>query len=84
MTFDGCCGQPSRVRKRRREPPERLPQNPTPKGGVPMIFLGSTRRDVRAPVSGLTYVVASHRRHFRVHPDDVDALLRHRDFILKP
>ncbi len=49
-----------------------------------MIFLGSGRRDVRAPVSGLTYVVAGHRRHFRAHPDDVDALLRHRDFILRP
>ena len=84
MTFNGCCGQPSRARARRRDPAERLPRNPTPKGGIPMIFLGSGRRDVRAPGSGLTYVVAGHRRHFRAHPDDVDVLLRHRDFILKP
>jgi hypothetical protein len=84
MTFNGCCGQPSRTRARRRDPAERLPPNQTPKGGIPMIFLGSGRRDVRAPVSSLTYVVASHRRHFRAHPDDVDALLRNRDFILRP
>ena len=83
MTFKGCCGQPS-GRKRRREPVERLPPNPTPKRGVPMIFLGSTRRDVRAPATGMTYVVGSQRRHFRAHPDDVDALLRQRDFILRP
>ena len=82
MTFNGCCGQPSR-RGRRRDPAERLPPNPTPRGGVPMIFLGSARRDVRA-TSGLTYVVATNRRHFRAHPDDVDALLRQRDFILRP
>jgi hypothetical protein len=49
-----------------------------------MIFLGVGRRDVRASGSGLTYVVASQRRHFRAHPDDVDGLLRHRDFILRP
>jgi hypothetical protein len=84
MTFSGCCGQPSRTRARRRDPAERLPPNPTPKGGVPMIFLGSGRRDLRAAASGLTYVVANHRRHFRAHPDDVDALLRDRDFILRP
>jgi hypothetical protein len=48
-----------------------------------MIFLGSGRRDVRA-TSGLTYVVGSQRRHFRAHPDDVDRLLRQRDFILRP
>ncbi len=65
MTFNGCCGQPSRARARRRDPAERLPPNPTPKRGIPMIFLGSGRRDVRAPVSGLTYVVAGQRRHFR-------------------
>ncbi len=49
-----------------------------------MIFLGSGRRDVRAHASGLTYVVAGHRRHFRADPDDVDDLLRDRDFILRP
>lgn len=84
MTFNGCCGQPTRARSRRRGPAERLPPNPTPKGGVPMIFLGSGRRDVRAHGSGLTYVVGSQRRHFRAHPDDVDVLLRNRDFILRP
>lgn len=84
MTFDGCCGQPRRARARRRDPAERLPPNPTPRGGVPMIFLGSGRRDVRASGSGLTYVVGSQRRHFRAHPDDVDVLLRNRDFILRP
>jgi hypothetical protein len=84
MVFEGCCGQPARARARRRDRAERLPPNPTPKGGIAMIFLGSGRRDVRASASGLTYVVAGHRRHFRAHPDDVDALLRHRDFILRP
>ena len=83
MSFNGCCGQPSR-RTRRRDTAERLPPNPVPKGGTPMIFLGSGRRDVRATNSGLTYVVGSQRRHFRAHPDDVDRLLRHRDFILRP
>jgi hypothetical protein len=84
MTFDGCCGQPRAARQRRRDPAERLPPNPTPKRGIPMIFLGSGRRDVRARASGLTYVVAGHRRHFRADPDDVDDLLRDRDFILRP
>ena len=41
MTFDGCCGQPRAARQRRRDPAERLPPNPTPKRGIPMIFLGS-------------------------------------------
>jgi hypothetical protein len=49
-----------------------------------MIFLGSGRRDVRGRVSGNTYVVADHRRHFRADPEDVDHLLRSRDFILQP
>lgn len=49
-----------------------------------MIFLGSGRRDVRGRASGLTYTVADQRRHLRVDPDDVDALLRDRDFILRP
>ena len=49
-----------------------------------MIFLGSGRRDIRGRASGLTYVVADSRRHFRVDPDDVDQLLRQRDVILQP
>lgn len=83
MAFDGCCGQPS-SRRRARARPERLPPNPKPKGGVPMIFLGSGRREIRGPVSGSTYVVAGHRRHFSADPGDVDHLLRRRDFILRP
>lgn len=49
-----------------------------------MIFLGSGRREIRGKISGSTYVVADHRRHFRADPDDVDHLLRSRDFILQP
>jgi hypothetical protein len=49
-----------------------------------MIFLGSGRRDVRGRASGLKYVVAGNRRHFRADPEDVDDLLRDRDFILRP
>jgi|RhiMetdeSRZDD1v2_1073273.scaffolds.fasta_scaffold1325525_2 hypothetical protein len=49
-----------------------------------MIFLGSGSREIRGKISGSTYVVADHRRHFRADPDDVDHLLRSRDFILQP
>jgi len=83
MAFEGCCGQPT-TRRGMRDRPERLPANPKPKGGISMIFLGSGRRDIRGQVSGNTYVVADHRRHFRADPEDVDHLLRRRDFILQP
>jgi hypothetical protein len=81
--FSGCCGQPVRRRRERRQV-ELLPANPKPKGGVPMIFLGSGRREVRGRASGLTYTVANHRRHLRVDPGDVDDLLRDKEFILRP
>lgn len=81
--FDGCCGQPTRQRRSRARS-EPLPPNPKLTRGVGMIFLGSGRRDIRGRASGLTYVVADSRRHFRVDPDDVDQLLRQRDVILQP
>ena len=81
MSFRGCCGQmPGRTS--RRSAPEQLPDNPR-LAGVRVIYVGAGRRDVKGPVSGLTYYLADHRRHFRAHPEDVKALLRSRDFILQ-
>lgn len=79
---EGCCGQmpPRRRVRSNREP---LPSNPAPPGGVAMIYLGSGRRDVEGPRSGLRYFVSDHRRHFKVEPSDVDLLLRRREFMLK-
>lgn len=81
MNFRGCCGQTPGKRSRR-APPEKLPDNPRVEG-VRIIYVGSGRRDVKGPASGLIYHVADHRRHFRAHPDDAKALLRSRDFILQ-
>lgn len=82
MKSDGCCGQPQR-RRRMGPAQEPLPANPTPTGGVAMIYLGSGRRELQGSTSGLRYFVADHRRHFRAEPSDVDALLRRREFMLK-
>jgi hypothetical protein len=49
-----------------------------------MIYVGSGRVDVKGVSSGLAYVLADYRRHFRAHPDDVSHLLRSPDFILQP
>ena len=48
-----------------------------------MIYLGSGRREIRGSGSGLRYFVAEQRRHFRASPNDVDDLLRNREFMLK-
>jgi hypothetical protein len=81
MGFDGCCGQPTR--RRRRPSAEPLPANPRPAGGVAMIFLGTGRRDLIGAESGLTYVVSEHRRHFRADPRDVADLTRRPDVMLR-
>lgn len=81
MSNSGCCGQMT-GRKSRRAAPEKLPDNPRV-DGVRVIYVGSGRRDLKGHASGLTYYVADHRRHFRVHPDDIKALLRSRDFMLQ-
>jgi hypothetical protein len=81
MSLRGCCGQ-TPGKTSRRPAPEKLPDNPLG-AGVRVIYVGAGRRDVKGPVSGLTYYLADHRRHFRAHPDDVKALLRSRDFILQ-
>jgi hypothetical protein len=49
-----------------------------------MIYVGSGRVEVKGIHSGLTYILADYRRHFRAHPGDVSQLLRLRDFILQP
>jgi hypothetical protein len=79
---EGCCGQ-LRPKRRVRVNREPLPANPAPSGGIAMIYLGSGRRDLDGPRSGLRYFVSDHRRHFRADPRDVDLLLRRRDFMLK-
>ncbi len=48
-----------------------------------MIYLGSGRRDLDGPRSGLRYFVSDHRRHFKADPSDVELLVRRRDFMLK-
>jgi hypothetical protein len=48
-----------------------------------MVYLGSGLREVQGPRSGLRYVVAGQRRHFRADPGDVDRLLRGREFMLR-
>lgn len=83
MTASGCCGQMGK-RRPRPAPPEPLPDNPKPAGGVRMIYVGSGRVEVHGARSGLTYILADYRRHFRAHPDDVSQLLRSNDFILQP
>ena len=83
MGFEGCCGQSSKKRARR-PAPAKLPDNPRPEGGVRVIYVGAGYAEVKGVASGLTYVLADHRRHFRAHPDDVKHLLRSRDFILPP
>jgi hypothetical protein len=80
MSFS-CCGK-TPGRKLNRAPAEKLPDNPRV-NGVRIIYLGSGRKDVKGAVSGLTYYVADHRRHFRADPEDAKALLRSRDFILQ-
>lgn len=79
---EGCCGQ-MRPRRRVRTDHEPLPANPTPTAGVAMVYLGSGRRDVDGPRSGLRYFVSGERRHFKAEPSDVDLLLRRREFMLK-
>jgi hypothetical protein len=81
MSFKSCCGQIS-GKTSRRPAPEKLPDNPHV-AGIPVVYVGAGRRDVKGQASGLTYYVADHRRHFRAHPDDIKALLRSRDFILQ-
>ena len=83
MTLNGCCGQMGK-RRARHAPPEPLPDNPKPDGGVRMIYVGSGRVEVKGAHSGLTYILADYRRPFRAHPGDVNQLLRSRDFILQP
>lgn len=83
MGFEGCCGQTPK-RRPKRVSSEKLPANPNPKGGVRIIYVGSGYAEVKAKASGLTYTVADYRRHFRAHPDDVNQLLRSRDFMLEP
>ena len=68
---------------RLRPAPETLPANPTVSGGVAMVYLGSGLREVQGTSSGLRYVVAGQRRHFRAEPGDVDGLLRDREFMLR-
>ena len=82
MTVDACCGQP-RSRRKSRPAQEPLPANPAMTGGVALVYLGSGLREVRGSSSGLRYFVAGHRRHLRVEPGDVDALLRGREFMLR-
>ena len=79
---EGCCGQ-MRPRRRVRTDREQLPANPTPPAGVAMIYIGSGRREVDGPRSGLRYFVSPERRHFKAEPSDVDLLLRRREFMLK-
>jgi hypothetical protein len=78
---DGCCGQPGR--RPRKPAGEPLPANPSPTGGVAMVYLGSGRRELQGSGSGLRYFVADDRRHFRAEPSDVDDLLKRREFMLK-
>jgi hypothetical protein len=83
MGFNGCCGQMSGTRARR-PAPAKLPDNPNPEGGVRVIYVGTGYVKVKGKASGLTYVLADHRRHFRAHPNDLKDLLSSRDFILPP
>jgi hypothetical protein len=83
MGFEGCCGQMSKKRAQRLAP-AKLPDNPNPDGGVRVIYIGSGYAEVKGAASGLTYILADYRRHFRAHPSDVKALLSSRDFILPP
>ena len=83
MGFEGCCGQLGKNRARR-PAPAKLPDNPNPPGGVRVIYVGAGYVEVNGAASGLTYILADHRRHFLAHPTDVDKLLSSRDFILPP
>jgi hypothetical protein len=53
------------------------------KNGVGVLYLGSGRRELHGAASGLVYVVADHRRHFKVDRADVDAIVKSRDFMLQ-
>jgi hypothetical protein len=81
--FEGCCGQLGKNRARRPEP-LKLPDNPNPEGGVPIIYVGAGYAEIKGALSGLTYILADHQRHFRAHPADVKELIGSRDFILPP
>jgi hypothetical protein len=83
MGFRGCCGQMGGKRSRR-PAPAKLPDNPNPDGGVRVIYVGAGYRKVEGAGSGLTYILADYRRHFRAHPSDLKGLLGSRDFILPP
>jgi hypothetical protein len=80
--FSGCCGQS--IPRRKKEPAEKLPENPTVEGGVPLLYLGAGRRDFEGAHTGFRYVVSDRRRSFVAHPDDVRALLRNRFVISAP
>jgi hypothetical protein len=81
--FSGCCGQPGPRIKIRKET-EPLPANPDiGDEGVPLLYLGAGRKELRGAESR-TYIVADHRRGFVAHSDDVRTLLRNRFVILEP
>ena len=83
---NGCCGQPT-LRMRRRaaaKETEELPDNPEVPGGIPLLYLGSGRKDLHGSGSGLTYAVSERRRHFVAHPEDAPALIKNRCVILAP
>ena len=83
MSTDGCCGQTNR-KPVRRTPPEKLPPNPNVAGGIPIMYLGAGHIVIKGAVSGLIYHLSDRRRHFNVHPGDVDPLLSSRYFIVQP
>ena len=83
MAIESCCGQLGKKRAKR-PPPAKLPDNPNPKDGRPLIYVGSGFLEVKGAESGLTYTLADYRRHFRADARDVKNLLKSRDFILPP
>jgi hypothetical protein len=82
--LSGCCGQPVPRRLAIRKEVEALPPNPKVTDGVPLLYLGSGRKELQGAESELTYVVSDHRRDFTAHAADVRALLRNRFVILRP
>jgi len=77
-----CCGQPSRRRKRAE--PLAIPDNPTVRDAVRLLYLGGDYAELSGSASGLRYHTAPHRRDFAVERGDERALLRRRDVILAP
>lgn len=78
-----CCGHPSRAR-RQKKTPEVLPDNPSIRHGIQLLYLGSGTREMTGAHSEATYFVGDSRRRFLVHKQDVDDLLRDREIILAP